>query len=218
MFQILFYRTLNFTKFAAADRQSSSCGRSFAVAVAHHKTARMTDTVESEKVWEKCARLLMLNSIEKLATFLETVRRVLETINHAPGIPKFRTLKYSNASIANKVIEISGGVEFFHGLGFQTVADAENGKVLRLDIDDATRSEPETLENLNIGLQWLENTISTCRSCATSSTTGTSRSGCAECTIIVRLPTGASVSGGFMRGDKLHHIRSYACCYFTSQR
>jgi len=172
----------------------------------------MTDTAESEKVWEKCARLLMRNAIEKLDTLLETVRRILESINVAPGIQKFRTLKYSNASITNKIIDVNGGVEFFHGIGFQTLVDAEHGKVLRLDID-AGRSEPETLENLSIGLQWLENTILTCRTCAT-----TSRPVCAECTIIVRLPTGASVSGGFMRGDKLHHIRSYACCYFTSQR
>ncbi len=178
----------------------------------------MTDTTESDKVWEKCARLLMLNAIEKLDTLLETVRRILESINLAPGIQKFRTLKYSNSSISNKIIEVNGGVEFFHGLRFQTVVDAEHGKVLRLDIEDATHSEPGTLENLNIGLQWLENTILTCRSCATSSTTTTSRSVCAECTIVVRLPTGASVSGGFMRGDNLHHIRSYACCYFTSQR
>lgn len=179
----------------------------------------MTDAIENEKVWEKCARLLMLNSIQKLDVFLETVCRIMESINNAPAIAKFRTLKYSNASIASKIIEVNGGVDFFHAIGFQTVLDAEQGKVLQLNIVNPDPGcEHECLENINIGVQWLTNTVSTCKSCAASSLTASGSTICAECTIVVRLPTGASVSGGFMRGDKLHHIRSYACCYFTSQR
>lgn len=177
------------------------------------------DSSENEKVWEKCARLLMLNSILKLDVFLETVVKIVECIHNAPTVLKFRTLKYSNTSIANKVVEVCGGVEYFHAIGFKTVVDAENGKVLQLCLDFNSESriptELATLENLNIGVQWLKNTISTCRVCAASCTT---RPICAECTIVIRLPTGASVSGGFMRGDKLHHVRSYACCFFTSQR
>lgn len=172
---------------------------------------------ENDKLWEKCARLLMLNSLERLDLFLEIVSQITGNIAQAPSILKFRSLKYSNATINNKIVETIGGIEFFHGVGFQTTVDEQGTKVLRLTIE--TSEIVEAVENLQIGLHWLTNTVSTCRTCVSRSILlGNGLSSCAECTIVVRLPTGVAVTGGFMRGEKLHHVRSFACCYFVEAR
>lgn len=159
----------------------------------------------------------MLNSILKLEIFFETIVQIVENISSAPGIEKFRTLKYSNAFINGKIIEVSGGVDFLHGIGFRSFTDTEIGKFLRLDFEHATGTDNDTIENLHIGVKWLTNTISTCRLCSYS-VARAGKDSCSECTIVIRLPTGASVSGGFMRGDKLYHVRSFACCYFIKER
>lgn len=176
----------------------------------------MTDITADEKLWEKCARMLMLNSMLKLESFLQIVVQITDNISSNPTTLKYRTLKYSNASINSKVLEVHGGVEFFVGIGFKNVTDVESGKVLRLDCP--VGGERALVDNLNTGVSWLRNTLSTCQLCASSTRIVSSGDTCAECTIVIRLPTGASVSGGFMRGDKLDHVRSFACCHFVDER
>lgn len=176
----------------------------------------MADTIGGEKLWEKCARMLMLNPLQKLEFFLQTVVQITDNISSSPSSLKFRTLKYSNASIKSKIVEVHGGIEFFMGIGFRNHTDTESGKVLRLDCPAG--AENAIIDNLSAGQSWLRNTLSTCQLCASSGMIASGGDVCAECVIVIRLPTGASVTGGFMRGDKLDHVRSFACCHFVNER
>lgn len=67
-------------------------------------------------------------------------------------------------------------------------------------------------------LSWLSNTVETCKGFARARGGVTDTGICAECTVQVRLPTGATTAGGFMRGDQLRHVRDFAACYFTEDR
>ncbi len=67
-------------------------------------------------------------------------------------------------------------------------------------------------------LTWLSNTVETCKVFARVRVGVEDAGICAECAVQVRLPTGATVAGGFMRGDRLRHVRDFAACYFTEDR
>lgn len=165
-----------------------------------------------EKVWEKCARLLMLNAPTRLDDLRDTVAKVISNAVANPFDPKYRTLKISNSMVKSKIMEVSGGLDFMLAVGFELRTENEN-KMLVYSDDDAG------LDGLETGLSWLVNTINTCKQFGSQQAgAGSDTAGCAQCVINIRLPTGSSVLGGFMRGDKLRDVRSYACCYFLRER
>lgn len=166
------------------------------------------DNDTNEKVWEKCARLLMLNSPMKLDELLDIVSKVIKNAVEKSQDSRFRTLKMNNSTVKNKIIDVPGGLEFLIAVGFEVRNENEN-KVLFFPHDSVG------LQSLETGLTWLINTVHTCKGC--SDPTNLSH-GCAQCIISVRMPTGSSVLGGFMKGDKLSDVRSFACCYFMQER
>ena len=160
---------------------------------------------------------------EELYHSLSAMNKIsdLSNICSDPGDPKYRSLKITNSLVKNKVLNVAGGMEFLTAVGFKIGIDRNDFKVIQLLDDDK-----EVIGNLQIALHWLENTVVTCKAFARSKVPPASaplaedddRVICADCTISVRLPTGASVLGGFMRGDRLSDVRSFAACQFTDDR
>ena len=74
--------------------------------------------VEEERAWMKCVRLLMLNDPTRLLEFQRVVVTIVTKILDHPSDPKYRTLKTSNKTVKNKVLNTSGGAEFLLASGF----------------------------------------------------------------------------------------------------
>lgn len=158
-------------------------------------------------VWEKCARLLLLNSASDVIELVDTVERVIGNIVASPDNDKFKTIKISNKHIRSKILNKVGGMELMSAFRFVFETDADGNKILRLIDNDVLES----------GLKWLKNTSAACLEFA--STSGSDNSRCCECEIQIRLPIGALVvSGGFMKEDSLQAVKDYAMCYFQASK
>ena len=166
----------------------------------------MDDTdSDVDKVWEKCARRLMLNSKEKLDKFQAIVLKLLRNIFSMPNDPKFRVLRFSNLTVKTAVLDVPGGMELLAGIGFVCCSSDTGEKFLSGDL--------VKVESIEVALSWLDNTVKTCKSFCLSD-----QRQCAECIVQVRLPTGNSVNGGFLRSETLRDVRDFAACYFISER
>lgn len=172
-------------------------------------TARAND-------WEKCARLFLLNSPAQLRDLSALLEQVLTNILTNRDEEKFRVVKTSNKTINSRIISRNGGLEFLLAAGFVAQADESGGKILKfaenaLDVD--------AHQPLLSAVEWLKNTVSSCVDLHASKVAVTDDDApCCECVIQLRLPTGATASGGFMRGDTLQDVRDFAACYFHPDR
>jgi len=172
------------------------------------------EQASSGDLWEKSARLLMLNPANKLEEFIRVIHKVCKNISDNPQEAKFKSLKVTNSTIQNKIVAISGGVEVLAAVGFRPSLDDEGVKVLRIPPDlDNEQLSSSLLESL----EWIDRTVATCIECVKDGDGGNDIP-CAECVINLKLPTGASVFGGFWREDKIQDIVSYASTYFVKER
>jgi len=179
---------------------------------------KMIDPDQLDPTWEKCARLLLLNPLSKLLIFQKTVQTIFDNIISYPDDNKYITLKTSNASIRSKILEVNGGLEFFMGVGFRSKIDQSDSKVLTLCIERTDDYVVILGRLLSSGRDWLADTISTCNSIVTKTDCPKLAETCADCIINIKLPTGATVCGGFLKEDKLLDVLTYACSYFDKDR
>lgn len=167
---------------------------------------------EGEKAWEKCARKLMLNNPIMLDAFLNTIKKVLGNIIKNENVSKYRYLKHENTIMKQNVLEIKGGLEFLQAVGFRTIRVSETNH-------NASFLQDVNISSLNDSIEWLENTISTCKVCQTTQLNIIENTTvCAECTIQIKLPNGSIIQGGFLKSDKMNDVRSFAACYFVDDR
>jgi hypothetical protein len=169
----------------------------------------MDPTDSEDKVWEKCARRLLLNSGQSLQTLEATLVKVLRNIIDNQNETKYRTLRINNTSVKNAIIDAPGGSEFLVAAGFGHAVTDSGEKVLKFD---DTHVEP-----LQHALEWLRNTCGTCKEFLLSNGKR-QQAPCCDCEIQIRLPIGTSVTGGFMKGDTLQDVRNFVACYFTNER
>lgn len=169
---------------------------------------------EDEIVWEKCARLFMLNSILVLDSYYCTTSLIIKNIIAHPNELKYEAIKTASNAFQTKILSVTGGLDFLFAVGFDLVTEEDSIKVLRFN---RLRSNEQ---KLSTGLIWLENTVTACREFAKLKSVNPSdvEVACAECIIQVKLPTGQCVFGGFMRGDTLKDALNYTCCYFQKER
>lgn len=158
-------------------------------------------------IWEKCARLLLLNNATEIVDFVETIEKIINNIMLNPDEDKFKVLKAANKLVKTKILDRSGGMEFLFAIGFVSETDTEGAKLLKLTDTNLLAS----------GLEWLRNTATVCYDFAVAKGDKAS-SNCCECVIQVRLPTGQSVSGGFMKGDLLQDVKEFVLSYFQESR
>jgi hypothetical protein len=138
---------------------------------------------------------------------------ILNNIIDNIGDFKYRTIKVANKSVNNKVLSKSGGLEYLLACGFQVQIDESGTKVLVLPV-----KENDTISMQN-SLEWLKVTSKSCCDIRNNKLNNFANDDvCCECTIQIRLPTGATVCGGFMRGDTLQDVLNYAACYFQADR
>jgi len=178
----------------------------------------MIDPDQLDPTWEKCARLLLLNPLSKLLIFQKTVDTIFDNIIRYPNDDKYTTLKTSNSSIRSKILEVNGGPEFFMGVGFRSMIDQGDAKVLKLSIERTDDHDGIVACLLSTGRDWLADTISTCESIMTNTHSPKVAETCADCIINIKLPTGTTVCGGFLKEDKLLDVLTYACSYFDKDR
>lgn len=164
----------------------------------------MTQQLQHSRLWEKCARKLSLNSEVSLNHLKITLDSILIKCIENPNESKYFSLKTTNKSFQSNVLAHEGGIEFLIAVGFQP--ELQNGdKILHL-IDFA-------IEQLRISMDWLNDTVKVCLEMKQSRNIAIDAP-CAECHIQIRLPTGAVVSGGFMRTDLVKDVLSYSHCFF----
>lgn len=170
----------------------------------------MVDSNDDDKPWQKCARRLMLNRISDVDRVLTNCEKVIQNIILHPTEPKYRTIRCGNASFRSNVLDLPGGAEVLQAAGFEWSVNTEGEKIVVFG-----REGGEV--HLTDALLWLRSTVDTCKRFAKAKS-ALDGDICADCVVQVRLPTGTTVSGGFMRGDLLQDVRDFAACYFNSIR
>lgn len=163
-------------------------------------------------MWEKCARLLPLNSITELLDLQEILIKIVENIIKDPSEIKYRELKCSNKTMQTRVLNRKGGCEFLTALGFTLVVRLDQ-KMFLLEPTD----EEDLVSFLLEGISWLTETVHVFIERAQKRSVGENDQ-CAECILQLRLPTGQSVQGGFHKNEKMSEVLGYACCYFLEDR
>jgi hypothetical protein len=170
----------------------------------------------------RSSRYLLLNNPEELTDLQQTLATILGNITDNPAEAKFRSLRLSNKLVQNKIATRKGGFEFLNAIGFEMGVNDGGEKVLHL---------PESVEiaSLQLALSWLNDNVATClqyaaarsfpsSSFAAVSAAAAKASPCAECTIQIKLPTGASVAGGFARTEPVSAVLDFAKTFFALER
>lgn len=157
--------------------------------------------------------MFLLNTILDMLDLRIMLDQIMNNIIAHNDEEKYRTLKVANNTVRDRVLSRSGGLEFLQALGFRHETDSAGCKVLKLHLETDSK---DMTQHVLAATEWLANTTATCVEMAGAH--GTGDKPCCECIIQVRLPTGATVSGGFMRGDSLQDVRDFACCYFSEDR
>merc|ERR1719223_523401 len=183
-----------------------------------------------ELKWEKLARLFLVNTAAQLNDFVALLDKILTNIIQAPTEPKYRTIKASNNTIQRKILDRSGGVECLNTLGFATKTDPESknltGKMFTLELKEDQEELNSCIASLKNGKDWLKENVAACieisngnqKSSSHNSSPAPAGDICAECIVHIKLPTGSTVCGGFLKTDKLANVRSFASSYFTREK
>jgi hypothetical protein len=194
--------------------------------------------------------MLGLNSPDGLQDCQQLLQKLIENIKNDPTNDKFHKIKLSNSAIQSRIVGRSGNnrnslifihsfisnilthslthsgcLEFLGAIGFKS-KEIDHEKYLCVDI-----GAPESLQRLELGLDWLQSTVATCLSVATAG-----RDTCMECVIQITLVSGIRVtgdslyllayylnhlltkSGGFMRNDTLLDVLSFVKCFYNSEK
>jgi hypothetical protein len=102
-----------------------------------------TDEAAAGSSWEKCARMLTLNSLVTLGDFQKVADMILGNICQHPGEMKYRTLKLSNKTIDSRVLPVKGGLQYFLACGFERGVNPAGEKVLSLGTDPSAQAAAE---------------------------------------------------------------------------
>lgn len=181
--------------------------------------------------WEKCARLLLVNSPNDLSIIKLTADTLILNIINNPTEVRYRTLNCANKNLSEKLLSKSGGVEYLLCVGFSVLIDeATDSKLLRFskriystkkDRFEAPLSDREIVD-LRESLEWMNSTISDCMTLwnmrKSLNPKISEEDPCAECILQIKLPTGTSVSGGFLSTDKLLDVQLFAKAFFNPER
>lgn len=181
------------------------------------------------RLWEKCARLLALNSPVELIQINDIARTLITNIVEKPTEEKYRTVKCSNKIINQKILSKSGGVDFLICAGFVASIDEETSlKILsyipknNFNPKKSKLISNEDKKELEDCLEWLSSTIQDCNELwkirKLRNPRLTQEESCAECIIQIKLPTGINVSGGFMGNDLFLDVKNFAKGFFSEQR
>ena len=84
------------------------------------------DEEYDQLIWERIARLLMLNNPAHLSEFSGIMETLVNNILKKPTELKFRTIRSTNSIIQKKILSIIGGLEFILALGFVSASDPES--------------------------------------------------------------------------------------------
>lgn len=189
-------------------------------------TDDMADPNYEQLIWERCARLFLMNTPEQLSELLDIIEKIFTNIINDPTNEKFRSVKSSNNTIKRKILDVVGGPDFLSSVGFICKTDMESanltGKVYSLAVSESSEIQAAMIDS---SLDWLKKNIETCISVAkckakdeNSKKVALQQGTCAECVIQLRLPTGKTVCGGFMQTDTLANVRSFAGSFFTQDK
>eukprot|EP01035_Chromulina_nebulosa_P039032 gene39032-52736_t len=180
-----------------------------------------------DRSWEKCARLLSLNSPIELKYIDETARTLITNIIKNPAEEKFRTVKCSNKILNQKILSKSGGADFLICAGFIAGIDEAGLKILsytpryNYNPKKSKLLSKEDKSELEDCLEWLSSTVQDCvelwKIKQSRNLQLTEEESCAECIIQIKLPTGISVSGGFMGNDLFLDVKNFAKSFFNEQ-
>jgi hypothetical protein len=165
------------------------------------------------RIWEQCVRLLLLNSLAESNSLFEVLNRIFLAIIENPQDVKYRTLKLSNKLVNDQVLSRRGGLEILSGVGFENVTDSLGNKSLVLQSNDLDG----TIATIMATREWLQDTLLSLTQISSRTRRGENEP-CCDVVVLVRLPTGKSVQGGFMYDDLLEDVRSYASSFFLEDR
>ena len=184
---------------------------------------------EDQISWEKCARLLVINSPNDLNQIISTASTLINNIIKNPEVEKYRTVKCSNAVLHQNLLSKSGGAEFLLCIGFNTAVDVSTGlKTLVFTPKNNFNAKKSNIvpvadiKELEDSMEWLCSTVQDCielwKLRKLNDSKLTENDSCCECIIQIKLPTGTTVSGGFMKNDLFMDIKLFARSYFHRDR
>ena len=162
---------------------------------------------KDQKKWEKCGRLLSLNKLSDLLSFLDAINFINGNIIANPSEEKYRSVKLSTKnSIANAITTCKdGGMETLQAIGWNRIDNSS----IHFPVGD------NDLEVLKLGTNWLTDTVE-----GFSHFSHDKDKRVCQTVIQFRLSINGTIlaTGGFMDSETLKDLHSFICCYFKSDR
>lgn len=193
--------------------------------MASFESDELADDWETHSMFHRSARSLPLNSVDDLLNLQELLLKLCQNIIDNPIEIKFHSIKLSNKSIQNRLINRKGGIEFLAAIGFISITKDGEKYLSLYENNGGNVDNTINIKKIEDGVIWLNETVETCllMSNITANSKNLAQSKnvitpCAECIIQIRLSTGQSVIGGFMREDKVIDVLSFAQTFFKADR
>jgi hypothetical protein len=107
--------------------------------------------------WERAARQLALNSLQDLRGLVDLADKIVTNIAANPDEERYKHLKFSNKTIATRIADPPGALDFFLAAGFVVTAGppgsiTERDKELVYPVKTVT---PADIDALHDSLNWL---------------------------------------------------------------
>jgi len=197
------------------------------------KNAMATSTASEFKgKWQHLARLLPLNSASEVDGMITLLVKVLDNVMAHPEEPKFHQLKLSNGAVKRKIADVKGGLEILRHVGFLRSTDGAGEAFLVVEqLAGEERAPERAARDAAFGgaRAWLlaqqaaVAQLARERAAARASGGGAGGAGAAacpaagaplaECTLAVRMASGATVTGAFRAGDTLGDVRAFVAAF-----
>lgn len=157
-----------------------------------------------DSLLESTVRQLPLNSPTEIEVMKTTLGKIVNNILENPYDLKFRTLRLQNKTLRERLFNLHGAKEIMSVLNFKrmnTTDPPEAAMIFQAD------SSQDSFSALREAWVWLEQQFD-----ATQGMEGSKRPNstcCAECSLMIRLPSGSIVKAAFYSFEPLRAVRDY---------
>jgi hypothetical protein len=157
----------------------------------------MTD--KRQRLMARVARHITCNPPFVVRSLMTTISGALSKILEFPEDPKYRTLRFTNATVQGKILAAHGGRELLHLLGFEKITEQGGGLCYFLtDVDMPYLSEAK---------DWIQ------KQCEVALQMEPAQAAeavvCAEAVVQIRLTTSQTLEGGFSKCEKVKDIYEF---------
>jgi len=156
-----------------------------------------------DSLLECAVRQLPLNSPTEIELMKKTLSKIVANILENPDELKYRTLRLQNKTLRERIFDLHGAKEIMSILNFKRMNATDPPEVAMIFQADTQ----DSFFALREAWAWLEQQFDS--SIEMEGSKRPNSNCCAECSLIIRLPSGSTVKAAFYSVEPLRAVRDY---------